>query len=36
MGLVNDHLEGCDSRIVVERARVSLRRPRARERGTGT
>jgi DNA-3-methyladenine glycosylase I len=27
MGLVNDHLEGCASRPVIERARTSLRRP---------
>jgi DNA-3-methyladenine glycosylase I len=28
MGLVNDHLEGCASRAVIERARTSFRRPR--------
>jgi DNA-3-methyladenine glycosylase I len=28
MGLVNDHLEGCASRAVIERARASFRRPR--------
>ena len=28
MGLVNDHLEGCSSRALVERARASFRRPR--------
>ena len=28
MGLVNDHLEGCARRAVVERARTSFRRPR--------
>lgn len=27
MGLVNDHLEGCDARPAVERARRALRRP---------
>jgi DNA-3-methyladenine glycosylase I len=27
MGLVNDHLEGCASRVVVERVRAALRRP---------
>jgi DNA-3-methyladenine glycosylase I len=27
MGLVNDHVEGCDSRTLVEKARASLRRP---------
>src|SRR5439155_15724599 len=27
MGLVNDHLEGCASRSLVEKARVRLRRP---------
>jgi DNA-3-methyladenine glycosylase I len=30
MGLVNDHLEGCASRIAVEDARTILQRPRAR------
>jgi len=30
MGLVNDHLEGCASRIVVERARIALTRPARR------
>ena len=25
MGLVNDHLEGCDARPAVERARAALR-----------
>jgi len=29
MGLVNDHLEGCDSRTAVEGARATLRRPSA-------
>jgi DNA-3-methyladenine glycosylase I len=29
MGLVNDHLEGCDSRTLVEGARASMRRPLA-------
>ena len=29
MGLVNDHLEGCASRIAVEDARAKLRRPQA-------
>ncbi len=29
MGLVNDHLEGCASRIAVEEARAKLRRPQA-------
>ena len=28
MGLVNDHLEGCERRAAVERARTSFRRPR--------
>jgi hypothetical protein len=28
MGLVNDHLEGCASRMAVEDARAALRRPR--------
>ena len=28
MGLVNDHLEGCASRIPVEHARATLQRPR--------
>jgi len=28
MGLVNDHLHGCDARGAVERERVRLRRPR--------
>lgn len=28
MGLVNDHLEGCERRAAVERARASFRRPR--------
>jgi DNA-3-methyladenine glycosylase I len=27
MGLVNDHLDGCASRIPVEDARTSFRRP---------
>jgi DNA-3-methyladenine glycosylase I len=27
MGLVNDHLEGCDTRPVVERVRADFRRP---------
>ena len=27
MGLVNDHVEGCDARVRVEEARASLRRP---------
>jgi DNA-3-methyladenine glycosylase I len=27
MGLVNDHLDGCDARRVVERARASFERP---------
>jgi DNA-3-methyladenine glycosylase I len=27
MGLVNDHLEGCASRVVVEEARATFRRP---------
>jgi 3-methyladenine DNA glycosylase Tag len=27
MGLVNDHLEGCDSRARVEAARAGLTRP---------
>jgi DNA-3-methyladenine glycosylase I len=27
MGMVNDHLEGCDRRAAVERARKTLRRP---------
>jgi DNA-3-methyladenine glycosylase I len=31
MGLVNDHLEGCASRIVVEQARSSFTRPIARQ-----
>jgi len=30
MGLVNDHLEGCASRSVVDRARAALRRPARR------
>jgi len=30
MGLVNDHLEGCASRIAVEGARATLRRPQPR------
>ena len=30
MGLVNDHVEGCASRIVVERARIALNRPARR------
>ena len=30
IGLVNDHLEGCASRIAVEHARAALRRPLAR------
>jgi DNA-3-methyladenine glycosylase I len=32
MGLVNDHLEGCDARAEVERARAQFVRPSARER----
>jgi DNA-3-methyladenine glycosylase I len=27
MGLVNDHLEGCDRRLPVERERQAFRRP---------
>ncbi len=30
MGLVNDHLDGCARRPAVERARVTMRAPRAR------
>jgi DNA-3-methyladenine glycosylase I len=30
MGLVNDHIEGCHARPVVERARAALDRPRRR------
>lgn len=32
MGLVNDHIEGCHARPIVERARVALARPRRRVR----
>ncbi len=28
MGLVNDHLEGCDSRPAAQAARLRMRRPR--------
>ncbi len=28
MGLVNDHLEGCDARVAIEQARGRFRRPR--------
>jgi DNA-3-methyladenine glycosylase I len=31
MGLVNDHLEGCEARSAVERARAQFERPAARE-----
>jgi DNA-3-methyladenine glycosylase I len=27
MGLVNDHLEGCDARVAVDRARAGFKRP---------
>ena len=27
MGLVNDHLDGCDTRAMVERARAQFARP---------
>jgi DNA-3-methyladenine glycosylase I len=30
MGLVNDHVEGCASRVTTERARAALRRPQPR------
>lgn len=30
MGLVNDHIEGCHCRVVVEELRGKLARPRAR------
>jgi len=30
MGLVNDHIDGCHARPLVERARTALRRPRPR------
>jgi DNA-3-methyladenine glycosylase I len=31
MGLVNDHLEGCDRRQATERERQRFRRPRSPE-----
>jgi DNA-3-methyladenine glycosylase I len=34
MGLVNDHLSGCDIRAEVEKARTRFRRPRRRVRRT--
>ena len=30
LGMVNDHLEGCDRRAAIERARATLRRPAVR------